>query len=204
MTHVVDLLDIDGLEAGLRAGTLSDKEKFYSEVAQQLGRKIEKLEYEQLAKSMFPEERQILAKLPQKERSVNFDPSLIEDRIGTMCKNGLHKLNGPEDFYFRPNRADCKVCELKRSAESKRRARARAAAERAKLPKPPKPKARKPRVKKAPKVRNELTVQQVLKIRADYINDGGSYGWISRTAREYNMGESAIRAIIHRRTWKDV
>lgn len=201
MTHIVDLLDLDHLEAGLRKGTLPTKEKFYAEVTRQLGRKIEKLEMDAMRNSMFPEERRILTSLPYKEQDIHFDPELIQHRLGTTCANGIHKLDQPGDFSFRKGRAICRRCELARGAESKRRARARARAEN-----PPKPRARKPRAKqpkRVPKDRVELTLKQVLEIRADYENNN-AYGWAAATARKYDMSVEAIRAIAKRRTWKDV
>ena len=111
------------------------------------------------------------------------------------------RLDAPEDFYWRKGRATCRRCELARGAESKRRARARVRAEN-----PPKPRVRKPKVrtKRTPKKRVELTIKQVLEIRADYENNGRTYGWATATAKKYDMSVEAIRAIAKRRTWKDV
>lgn len=201
MTHIIDLLDVDHLEAGLRAGKFPDKEGFYGEVQSLLGRKMDKLETDSLRNSIFPQERRILTSLPQKR--VEIDPELVAHRLGTECING-HKLEKPEDLYVRKGRVTCRACELARSAESKARARARARAERAKNPKPKKTRKPKVQAKRKPKKRVELTVQQVLEIRADYENNGEVWGWTARIAEKYNMSPEAIRAIAKRRTWKDV
>lgn len=201
VTHIVDLVDIDRLEAGLRDGTFSTKEKFYSEVARMLGRKIEKLEMDALRNSMFPHERSILIGLPYQELVNVVELSMVEHRLGSMCVNGIHLLESTRDFCLRKGRPVCRACDLRRSAESKRRARQRARAEN---PKPKKPRKPKVRQKRIPKQRVELTIKQVLEIRADYENNGGTYGWATSTAKKYNMSVEAIRAIAKRRTWKDV
>lgn len=71
----------------------------------------------------------------------------------------------------------------------------RAAAPRPKKPKPP------PRKRGTPKV--VLTPQDVLAIRADFVQNGG-HGWYSRTAKKYGVRHNTISDIVNRKTWKEV
>lgn len=66
---------------------------------------------------------------------------------------------------------------------------------RPKKPKPP------PRKRGTPKV--VLTPQDVLAIRADFVENGG-HGWYSRTAKEYGVRHNTISDIVNRKTWKEV
>lgn len=193
------VVDLDEVEASLRAGEIRSIEQYYDTVRAAVGRDISRTEMNYLRSSIFPAERAILLALPQRESRVTAMELDIEFPIGTRCGNG-HLRMQVSDFFVRRGRPVCRRCELDRTARNKKAARDRAAEERAKNPKPRKRPVRHREGARA----YRLTERDVLDIRADHKENGERRGWLSRTAEQYGVKHTTIHDVIRRRTWKDV